>query len=73
VNQSGQVRRPAINHASELAVALAPAHAAALCLANMSCWTPLPCAARTYVPLVGTTDWNAPLTDFIERGAVSGN
>ncbi len=22
-----------------------------------------------YVPLVGTTDWNAPLTNWIERGA----
>ena len=25
-----------------------------------------------YVPLVGTTDWNAPLADFVERGAVNG-
>jgi hypothetical protein len=24
------------------------------------------------VPLVGTTDWNAPLADFVERGAVNG-
>ena len=43
------------NHASELAVALAPAHAATLCLANMSCCGRL-CLRRSHLRALGRHD-----------------
>ena len=55
MDQSGQVRRPAIDHASELAVTLAPAHAATLCLANMSCCGRL-CLRRSHLRALGRHD-----------------
>ena len=53
--RSGPKWTGALNHASELAVALAPAHAATLCLANMSCCGRL-CLRRSHLRALGRHD-----------------